>query len=152
MPRAVTLVTCAAILAASLVLAPLWLRATLPGASCGSFTNQDVYAVPDPRASADTAVLTCFNTAARACKPAGVHELDIGADTFTNSVYTIGPAAHGCEVTDHWQERFASGGGYTTGVKTASCRMTAVTRAAVWLNCGGQHVVIPAQVRTRAAG
>jgi hypothetical protein len=116
-----------------------------PPPSCGSawthFVNADTQFL-----GADRGALTCFNTAARECRPASIHVTEIGVDTGTYYVFTIKSGGASCQVTELSQYYSANGGGSQGPVTTTPCLRTAVTSGGVALSCGGQDVLIPAKV------
>ena len=130
---------------------------TLPRASCGSATIHSLSASTQ-LLRADRGALTCFATAARACKQAGLQLAETGTGWGTYWVFVIaGDGAPGrCTVAEYSQYYSATdnGGLYTRSlngwvlaVKTVPCREASVTSKGVTLNCPGlsvQAILIPA--------
>jgi hypothetical protein len=122
--------------------------AALPHASCGSAVTHGLD--ESTRAlSADPGALACFNAAARDCKAAGIEITEMGTDTGTNFVFSIGPGPTACQVTELSQYYSANFGGSAGPVTTVPCRLAAVSSAGVTLGCGGQDVLIPSAVSLR---
>jgi len=96
--------------------------------------------------AADQGALTCFDAAARACKPASLHVTDFGVDTGTDYVFTIESGGPSCRVTERSNFYSANGGGSTGPVTTTTCLRVAVTGEGVSLSCAGQDVLITAHV------
>jgi hypothetical protein len=119
--------------------------AALPHASCGSasthFLTSDTQVL-----RADPGALTCFVRAARECRSASLGVTELGVDTGTNYVFSIEPGGTSCQVTEERQDYSANFGGSQDAVSTVPCHRSAVTGTGVTLNCGGQDVLIPAQV------
>jgi len=130
---------------------------TLPRASCGSATIHYLGASTQ-LLRADRGALTCFATAARACKRAGLQLAETGTGWGTYWVFVIaGDGTPGrCTVAEYSQYYSATdnGGLYTRSlngwvlaVKTVPCREASVTSKGVTLNCSGpsvQVILIPA--------
>jgi len=119
--------------------------ATLPQVNCGAawthFVNSDSQFF-----GADHGTLTCFNTAARECRPATIHVTEMGVDTGTDLTFTIKPGGTSCQVIEQSQYYSANGGGSHGPVLTTACHRTTVTSRGVSLTCSGQAVLIPAKV------
>jgi hypothetical protein len=136
---------------------------TLPHASCGAAITHDVSA-STRLLRADRGALTCFTTAARACKAASLDVTQMGVDTGTDWVFAIasGGTPGRCTVIAYSQHYSATGigglftqapsGNWVQAVKTANCQETAVTSAGVTLNCQGQAIEIPATVNVHKEG
>lgn len=129
---------------------------TLPQASCGSAVTH-VLSASTQLLRADPGALTCFTTAARACKAAGLHVIVMGVDTGTRWVFAItsGGVPGRCAVTAYSQHYSAtnigglfskSPGGWVQAVTSVTCQETAVTSKGVTLECPGQAIMIPATV------
>jgi hypothetical protein len=126
---------------------------TLPRASCGSAA---VLFLSDGTEwlRAGRGVLTCFTTAARACKPAGLQLASTGADWGNYWVFVIagGGAPGRCTVTEYSQysapdlgglsSRSPNGWAYTP-VETTPCQEASVTSKGVALDCSTVPVHIP---------
>jgi hypothetical protein len=119
--------------------------ATLPQVSCGSAWTHFVNSATQ-LFGADHGALTCFNTAARECRPASIHVTEMGVDTGTDFTFTIKSGGSSCQVTEQSQYYSANGGGSHGPVVITACHRTAVTSRGVSLTCGGQAVLIPAKV------
>ncbi len=150
-PRAAIIIGCAVIAASVGVLAG-WLlsrhAAALPHASCGSAVTHSLDG--STRAlSADPGALACFAAAARDCKAAGIGITEMGIDTGTDFVFSIGPGGTTCQVTELSQDYSANFGGSAGPVTTVPCRLAAVSGEGVTLACGGQDVLIPSAVSLR---
>jgi hypothetical protein len=147
-PRA-AVVICAIIMAAAGAVAAAWPTsqhpATLPHASCGSAATHFLTGHTQ-LSRADHGALTCFVTAARACKSASLRVTEMGVDTGTDYVFAIKPGQASCQVTELRQGYSANFGGSQGAVRTVPCHRTAVTRTGVALSCGGRDVLIPAKV------
>lgn len=120
---------------------------TLPRATCGSIST---HGLDDPTLllSADPGALTCFNTAARACKPASIRMQLMGVDTSDTYVFTIGSGASGiadCTVTA-MSQGYSANTQHTTAITTTSCHLTAATASGVRLSCAGQDILIPSDL------
>jgi hypothetical protein len=130
---------------------------TLPRASCGSASVQ--YASAGTQLlHADRGALTCFATAASACKPAGLQlaQADTGGGTYWVFVIAGGGTPGRCAVTGYIQDYSATRNGgvhtrspnrWVTAVATVPCREASVTSKGVTLNCSGTAaptVLIPA--------
>ncbi len=87
-----------------------------------------------------------FNAAARDCKAAGIEITEMGTDTGTNFVFSIGPGPTTCQATELSQDYSANFGGSAGPVTTVPCRLAAVSSEGVTLGCGGQDVLIPSAV------
>lgn len=150
--RAAVMIICAVIVAAISVLAVTWQismhAAALPRPSCGSGVTHHLDGGTQ-LLGADPGALTCFSTAARGCRPASIEVTEMGVDTGTYYVFTIEPGGTACQVTELSQDYSANFGGSAGPVSAISCRRTAVSRRGVALRCGGQDVLIPAQVSVR---
>jgi len=148
-PRAIVIL-CAVIVAAAAAVVITWRvsqhQTATPPASCGSavthFLNGQTHLL-----GADHGALTCFDAAARSCRPASLHVTEIGVDTGTDYTFTIESGGASCRVTEQSNFYSANGGGSTGPVTTTSCLRTAVTGAGVSLSCAGQDVLIPAKVQ-----
>jgi len=148
MPRAATMIISVAVLGVVFVAPPVWLLlATRPGqlprASCGSvaFANYRLY-------SADRGALTCFGTAARACKTASIGVRAMSTDLWTDYVFTIESGGTPCHVSELSQDTADFNGERHGGISSGACQVTVVTRGGgVALSCAGQRVQIPASVR-----
>ena len=122
--------------------------AALPHASCGSAVTHSLDG--STRAlSADPGALACFASAARDCKAAGIGITEMGTDTGTDFVFSIGPGGATFSVTELSQDYSANFGGSAGPVTTAPCRLTAVMGEGVTLRCAGQDVLIPSAVSLR---
>ncbi len=148
-PRTAVIVGRAVSVAAIGALVVTWLAtrpaATATAASCGSAVTPGV--TGDTRLlSADPGALTCFSTAAQACRPASINVHEMGVDTGTDDVFTIEAGGTACRVTEVSQEYSANFGGQQGQARTTPCRRTAVTVRGVTLNCAGRDVLIPASV------
>jgi len=152
-PRAIVIL-CAVIVAAAAAVVITWRvsqhQTAAPTASCGSAWTHAVNGQTH-LLGADRGALTCFDTAARACKPASLHVTELGVDTGYDYVFTIESGGASCRVTESSNFYSANGGGSTGPVTTTSCLRTAVTGGGVSLSCAGQDVLIPAKVSERAA-
>jgi hypothetical protein len=148
-PRAVVIL-CAVIVAAAAAVVITWRvsqhQTAAPPASCGSavthFLNGQTHLL-----GADHGALTCFDAAAKSCRPASLHVTEMGVDTGTDYTFTIESGGASCRVTEQSNFYSANGGGSTGPVTTTSCLRTAVTDAGVSLSCAGQDVLIPAKVQ-----
>jgi hypothetical protein len=96
--------------------------------------------------AADPGALTCFDTAARGCRPASIRVVEMGVDTGTTYVFGIESGSAACAVAELTQSYSANFGGSTSQVSSLTCRRTAVTGRGVTLTCSGQNVLIPATV------
>ena len=122
--------------------------AALPHASCGSAVTHSLDG--STRAlGADPGALACFAAAARQCKTAGIAITEMGTDTGTDFVFSIGLGGTTCQVTELSQDYSANFGGSTGPVTTVPCRLAAVSGEGVTLACGGQDVLIPSAVSLR---
>ena len=122
--------------------------AALPHASCGSAVTHSLDG--STRAlSADPGALACFAAAARKCKTAGIAITEMGTDTGTDFVFSIGPGGTTCQVTELSQNYNANFGGSAGPVTAVPCRLSAVSGEGVTLGCGGQDVLIPSAVSLR---
>ena len=117
----------------------------LPKASCGSTLTHGLNGSTQLLRS-DKGALTCFHTAAKSCKAAGLAVTEMGVDTGTNEVIIIEPSGSGCRVTLWHQAYSANGGGSTGAVGSTQCTIRAVTGTDVTLSCAGQKLLIPATV------
>jgi hypothetical protein len=148
-PRAIAIL-CAVIVAAAAAVISWQVSqhqtAAPPAANCGSAWTHAVNGQTH-LLQADRGALTCFDTAARACKPASLHVTEIGVDTGYDDVFTIESGGPSCRVSEQSNFYSANGGGSTGPVTTTSCVRTAVTGAGVSLSCAGQDVLIPAKVQ-----
>jgi hypothetical protein len=149
-PRAIVIL-CAVIVAVAAAAALITWRVSqhqtaAPPAACGSASTHAVSGQTH-LLQADRGALTCFDTAARACKPASLHVTEIGVDTGTDYTFTIESGGPSCRVTESSNFYSANGGGSTGPVTTTLCTRTAVTGAGVSLTCAGQDVLIPAKVQ-----
>lgn len=145
--RPVVIVASVVILAAVGAVVAWWVTQpdTLPQASCGTADTN--------RLSGDTQILsaapgalTCFSTAARGCRSASIEVVEIGNDTGTDDVFTIGPSGTPCQVRRLSQDYSGNFGGWTGPITTTSCQRSAVNRRGVVLRCGELDVLIPATV------
>jgi hypothetical protein len=149
-PRAIVIV-CAVIVAAAAALITWQVsqhETAAPPAACGSAWTHSLNGQTQ-LLGADRGALTCFDAAARACRPASLHVSDFGVDTGTDYTFTIQSGESGgpsCRVTEQSNFYSANGGGSTGPVTTTSCLRTAATGEGVLLSCAGQDVLIPAQV------
>ena len=146
-PRAIVIL-CAVIVAAAAVVITWRVsqhQTAAPTAACGSAWTHAVNGQTQ-LLSADHGALTCFDTAARACKPASLHVTEFGVDTGTDYVFTIESGEPSCRVTEPSQYYSANGGGSHGPVITTSCLRGAVTGEGVSLSCAGRDVLIPAKV------
>jgi hypothetical protein len=119
-----------------------------PPAACGSAWTHSLSGQTQ-LLGADRGALTCFDAAARACRPASLHVSAFGVDTGTDYTFTIESGESGgpsCRVTEQSNFYSANGGGSTGPVTTTSCLRTAATGEGVSLSCAGQDVLIPAKV------
>jgi hypothetical protein len=116
-----------------------------PPAACGSAWTHRINGQTQ-LLGADHGSLTCFDAAARACRPASLHVTEFGVDTGTDYVFTIESGRASCRVTESSQYYSANGGGSHGPVVTTSCLRTAVTGGGVSLSCAGQDLLIPAKV------
>jgi hypothetical protein len=144
MRRATTMIISAAVLGVVFVVPPVWLLLAarpgqLPRASCGSvgFWAYRLY-------SADRGALTCFGTAARACKPASIGVRAMSTDFWTDYVFTIESGGTACHVFELSQDTAETSGAHPGGISSGACLLTTVTRRDVMLACAGQQVLIPA--------
>lgn len=150
-PRAIVIL-CAVIVAAAAAAAVItWQvsqhQAAAPPANCGSAWTHSLSGQTQ-LLGADHGALTCFDAAARACRPASLHVTEFGVDTGTDYTFTIESGGASCRVTEQSNFYSANGGGSTGPVTTTSCLRTAVTSAGVSLTCAGQNVLIPAKVHS----
>jgi len=123
-------------------------RAALLPARCGSAVTHSLDG--STRAlSADPGALTCFAAAARGCRAAGIEITEMGTDTGTNFVFTVGPGKTTCQVTERSQAYSANFGGSAGPATTVACRLAAVSGAGVTLGCGGRDMLIPSAVSPR---
>ena len=117
----------------------------LPHATCGSavthFLTGDTQVL-----SAHHGALGCFVRAARHCRPASLGVTAMGVDTGTDYVFSVGPGAASCQVTEYSQSYSANFGGSEGPVFTTTCRRFAATQNGVMLRCGRQQVLIPVDV------
>jgi hypothetical protein len=147
-PRAIVILS--AVIVAAAVAVITWQvsqhQTAAPTASCGSAWTHAVNGQTH-LLGADHGALTCFDTAARACKPASLHVTELGVDTGYDYVFTIKSGGASCRVTESSNFYSANGGGSTGPVTTTSCLRTVVTGRGVSLSCGGQDVLIPAKVQ-----
>ena len=147
-PRAIVIL-CAVIVAAAAAAVITWQvsqhQTASPPAACGSAWTHGLNGQTQ-LLGADHGALTCFDAAARACKPASLHVTDIGVDTGTDYTFTIESGGPSCRVTEQSNFFSANGGGSTGPVTTTSCLRTAATGEGVLLSCAGQDVLVPAQV------
>jgi len=148
-PRAIVIL-CAVIVAAAAATAVISWRVSqhqtaAPPAACGSAWTHSLNGQTH-LLGADHGALTCFDLAARACRPASLHVSEFGVDTGTDYTFTIESGGPSCRVTEASNFYSANGGGSTGPVTTTSCLRTAVTGGGVSLTCAGQDVLIPAQV------
>lgn len=122
-------------------------RTTLPRATCGSVTT---HGLDDPTLllRADPGALTCFNTAARACKPASIRMQLMGVDTSNTYVFAIASGAADCTVTA-MSQGYSANTQHSTAVTTTSCHLTAATASGVRLSCAGQDILIPSAMPAR---
>jgi hypothetical protein len=149
-PRAIVIL-CAVIVAAAAAAALIsWQvsqqQTAAPPAACGSASTHNLNGQTQ-LLGADHGALTCFDAAARACKPASLRVTDFGVDTGTDYVFTIESGGPSCQVTERSNFYSANGGGSTGPVSTTTCLRTAVTGEGVSLSCAGQDVLIPAHVQ-----
>jgi hypothetical protein len=148
-PRAIVIL-CTVIVAVAAAVVITWrvsqYQTAGPTASCGSASTHAVNGQTH-LLSADRGALTCFDTAARACKPVSLHVTELGVDTGTDYVFTIESGGATCRVTEASNFYSANGGGSTGPVTATSCLRTTVTGEGVSLNCAGQDVLIPAKVQ-----
>jgi hypothetical protein len=115
---------------------------SLPRATCGN-----IFYLYGPPPTSEQRALTCFDTAAKACKPASIGVRFMGVDTWTNYVYTIESGTTPCQVAELSQYVIdAQGPGYekSQGITPGACHVTRVTSAGVMLSCTDGHVLIPA--------
>jgi hypothetical protein len=117
----------------------------LPHATCGSAVTHGLSAATQ-LLSAGNGSLSCFQTAARHCRPASLAVTEMGTDTGTNYVFTVEPGGAGCPVTELSQPYSANFGGSQGTITTTHCRVAAVTAAGVTLGCGTQDLLVPATV------
>jgi hypothetical protein len=154
-PRAIVIL-CAVIVAVAAAAALItWQvsqqQTAAPPAACGSASTHNLNGQTQ-LLSADHGALTCFDAAARACRPASLHVSAFGVDTGTDYTFTTESGESGesggpsCRVTEQSNFYSANGGGSTGPVTTTSCLRTAATGEGVSLSCAGQDVLIPAQV------
>lgn len=119
-----------------------------PHASCGSAVTHGLDG--STRAlSADPGALACFAAAARDCKAASIDITEMGTDTSTDFVFSIGSGGTTCQVSEAGQGYSANFGGSAGPVATVPCRLAAVSGEGVTLGCGGQDVLIPSAVSLR---
>jgi len=147
-PRAIVILCAVIVAATAAVVITLQVsqhQTAAPPASCGSAWTHSVSGQTHIL-TADHGALTCFDAAARACRPAILHVTEIGVDTGTDYVFTIKSGGPSCRVTEQSNFYSANGGGSTGPVTTTSCLRTAVTGGGVSLSCAGQDVLIPAKV------
>lgn len=117
----------------------------LPHASCGETVTHQLYSGTQSL-SADPGALRCFGAAARACRTASIEVVEMGVDSGTDHVFTIGPDGAACQAAEWSQDYSANFGGSTGPVTSTSCRLSAVTSRGVTLNCGASDVLVPATV------
>ena len=120
-------------------------QATLPRATCGGAVTHDLSAATQ-LLSADRGALACFGNAARHCTAASLAVTSIGIDAGTDYVFSVTPGGKPCQVTELSQGYSANFGGSTGPVVTAGCLLTGPAGPDVALDCGGQHLLIPATV------
>jgi len=117
----------------------------LPKASCGSALTHGLNSRTQLLRS-DPGALSCFRTAAKACKTAGLAVTEMGVDTGTSDVIIVEPSGADCRVT-LWQQGYsANGGGSKSKVSATPCHLGTVTNADVRLSCAGENLLIPAKV------
>ena len=143
----------AVVVVAGAVLVAIWRgdddAKALPKASCGVATTHRLDGDTTILA-ADPGALTCFETAARACRSASIQVGETGVDAGTAYVFTIDSGGAPCHGTEQSQDRSANFGGSTGRVHSVSCSRIAVTSRGVTLSCGGRDVLIPATVHAHA--
>jgi hypothetical protein len=120
--------------------------AGLPRASCGQAVTHDLGASTQIL-SADPGALRCFGSAAGGCRPASIEITQMGVDSGTRYVLTIGPGGAACQVSGLSQDY--GGPGWKGPVRAVPFRLAAVTGQGVMLRCGGQAVLIPAAMNVR---
>jgi hypothetical protein len=94
----------------------------------------------------DPGALSCFRTAAKACKAARLAVTEMGVDSGTSDVIIVESSGAACRVS-LWQQGYsANGGGSKSKVSATPCRLGTVTNAGVRLSCAGENLLIPANV------
>ena len=148
-PRAIVILGAVIVAAAAATAVISWRvsqhQTAAPPATCGSAWTHSLNGQTH-LLGADHGALTCFDLAARACRPASLHVSEFGVDTGTDYTFTIESGGPSCRVTEASNFYSANGGGSTGPVTTTSCLRTAVTGGGVSLSCAGQDLLIPAQV------
>ena len=146
LPRAVVIIICGAVAAASGGLAAGCSRspAAQPETKCGSAVTHFLTAHTQV-ITARHGALTCFVTAARHCRAASLAVTEMAVDTGTHVVFTIKPGGSPCQVTETSQNYSVNFGGSHGPRVTRSCRLTGATSAGATLRCGAQTVLIPAK-------
>jgi hypothetical protein len=151
-PRA-ALIICAVVVAVAGAAAGAWRIShhptALPRASCGSAATHFLTSRTE-LLGADPGALTCFVRAARECRSASLRVIEMGVDTGTDYVFSIGPGTASCQVTEQRQGYSANFGGSKDAVTTAPCRRIAVTGDGVTLSCGSRDILIPAKVSVQS--
>jgi hypothetical protein len=116
----------------------------LPRASCGRAWTQFHLGSRTQLYRAEPGTLACFGTAARECKPASIDITYFLMDFGVEYVFTIEPGGTPCQVNELSQ---GFGGALTHGpVIAMGCQRTAISGRGTELRCGGQDVLIPAQL------
>jgi hypothetical protein len=111
----------------------------LPKASCGSALTHGLNSRTQLLRS-DPGALSCFHTAAKACKTAGLAVTEMGVDTGTNDVIIVEPSGTACRVT-LWQQGYSANGGSKSKVSATPCRLGTVTNTGVRLSCAGDNLL-----------
>jgi hypothetical protein len=116
----------------------------LPLPSCGTIRTHPSSDGIAPF-TAPPGTLTCFDTAARECRAAGIAVDEMGVDTGTGYEFVIGPGGTPCRVTELIQDYAASNGGSDSPVSSTPCRVATITGKGVTIACGDAYTLIPAK-------
>lgn len=147
--RILVFICCAAVVAAGAVLAEHWWvdrRANeLPMAGCGTAVTHRLDG-DTQLISAQPGALTCFDTAAHSCASASIQLTERGVDAGIRYVFRIEPGGSPCHAVELSQDYSANFGGSSGEVKSLTCSTVAVTAKGVAFTCGGQDVLIPAEL------